>query len=63
MSINLGVVCAPQFYSWYIYHEQERDLGKSVSSAEYIEDVNTDSVVIIDGLTKASSIAAVIATI
>ncbi|ETW86171.1 hypothetical protein HETIRDRAFT_457659 [Heterobasidion irregulare TC 32-1] len=41
-----------EFYSWYIYHDSEKDLGKSVSSAEYIEDVNTDSVVIIDGLTK-----------
>ncbi|KAA1469373.1 PLP-dependent transferase [Dentipellis sp. KUC8613] len=41
-----------EFYSWYIYHEKEQDMGKSVSSAEYIEDVNSDSVVIIDGLTK-----------
>lgn len=29
-----------QFYSWYIYPEREEDLGKSVSSAAYIEDVN-----------------------
>ncbi|EIM89782.1 PLP-dependent transferase [Stereum hirsutum FP-91666 SS1] len=41
-----------EFYSWYIYPEREEDLGKSVSSAAYIEDVNQDSVVIIDGLTK-----------
>jgi len=41
-----------QFYSWYIYPEHERDLGKAVSSAEYIEDVNQDAVVIVDGLTK-----------
>ncbi|KIJ17022.1 aspartate transaminase [Paxillus involutus ATCC 200175] len=41
-----------EFYSWYIYPEHERDYGKSVSSAEYVEDVDTDSVVIIDGLTK-----------
>lgn len=41
-----------EFYSWYIYHDHEKDFGKSVSSAEYIEDVNNDSVVIIDGLTK-----------
>lgn len=41
-----------KFYSWYIYPEHERDFGKSISSAEYVEDVNTDSVVIIDGLTK-----------
>lgn len=41
-----------QFYSWYIYPDSEKDIGKSVSSAEYVEDVNSDSVVIIDGLTK-----------
>ncbi|KAH0830726.1 pyridoxal phosphate-dependent transferase [Lanmaoa asiatica] len=41
-----------EFYSWYIYPEHERDFGKSISSAEYVDDVNTDSVVIIDGLTK-----------
>ncbi|KAI3619339.1 Aspartate aminotransferase family protein [Moniliophthora roreri] len=29
-----------QFYSWYVYPEHEKDYGKSVSSAEYIEDVN-----------------------
>jgi aspartate/methionine/tyrosine aminotransferase len=41
-----------EFYSWYIYPDSEKDIGKSVSSAEYVEDVNSDSVVIIDGLTK-----------
>ncbi|KAF4578969.1 hypothetical protein EYR36_000778 [Pleurotus pulmonarius] len=41
-----------EFYSWYIYPDNEKDFGKSISSAEYIEDVNNDSVVIIDGLTK-----------
>jgi len=41
-----------EFYSWYQYHENEEDIGKPVSSAEYVEDVNEDSVVIIDGLTK-----------
>lgn len=41
-----------EFYSWYIYPEHEKDFGKSISSAEYIHDVNQDSVVIIDGLTK-----------
>ncbi|THH19479.1 hypothetical protein EW146_g1708 [Bondarzewia mesenterica] len=51
---NSTTLILDEFYSWYIYHEKERDLGKSVSSAEYIEDVNTDSVVIIDGLTKVS---------
>ncbi|KAF8547483.1 PLP-dependent transferase [Imleria badia] len=41
-----------EFYSWYIYPEHDRDFGKSISSAVYVDDVNTDSVVIIDGLTK-----------
>jgi flagellar biosynthesis/type III secretory pathway ATPase len=27
-------------------------MGKPTSSAEYVEDVNSDSVVIVDGLTK-----------
>jgi len=40
-----------EFYSWYVYPEDE-NYGRSVSSAEFIEDVNEDSVVIIDGLTK-----------
>ncbi|KAF8623564.1 hypothetical protein AX15_006333 [Amanita polypyramis BW_CC] len=42
----------PKFYSWYIYPEHESDYGKSISSAKYIEDVNNDSIIIIDGLTK-----------
>lgn len=37
-----------EFYSWYVYDNH----GKSISSAEYIQDVNTDPVIIIDGLTK-----------
>ena len=41
-----------KFYSWYIYHDSDNDAGKSISSAEYVEDVNSDSVVIVDGLTK-----------
>ncbi|KAI0247071.1 pyridoxal phosphate-dependent transferase [Lactifluus subvellereus] len=41
-----------EFYSWYIYHEDGKDIGRSISSAEYIEDVNRDSVIIVDGLTK-----------
>ena len=41
-----------EFYSWYMYPENEQDLGHCVSSASYIEDVDDDSVVIIDGLTK-----------
>ncbi|TFY79667.1 hypothetical protein EWM64_g4342, partial [Hericium alpestre] len=49
---NTTTLILDEFYSWYIYHEKEKDFGKAVSSAEYIHDVNQDSVVIIDGLTK-----------
>jgi aspartate/methionine/tyrosine aminotransferase len=45
-------VILDEFYSWYIYHDDDKDIGKSISSAEYVEDVNQDSVVIVDGLTK-----------
>ncbi|KAF9512776.1 hypothetical protein BS47DRAFT_1372727 [Hydnum rufescens UP504] len=38
-------VILDEFYSWYEY-------GKSLSAAAYIDDVNEDPVVIIDGLTK-----------
>ena len=31
-------------------------MGRSVSSAEFIEDVNEDPVVIVDGLTKVSAL-------
>ncbi|EPS99039.1 hypothetical protein FOMPIDRAFT_1125403 [Fomitopsis schrenkii] len=47
-----------EFYSWYIYPEKDvkdakdEDYGMSVSSAEFIEDVNSDPIVIVDGLTK-----------
>jgi len=40
-----------EFYSSYIYtHDPEE--GRSVSSAQYVEDVNLDPIVIVDGLTK-----------
>ncbi|EJD53161.1 aminotransferase [Auricularia subglabra TFB-10046 SS5] len=45
-------VILDEFYSWYLYPEKEEDFGKTLSSAEYIEDVNEDAVVIVDGLTK-----------
>ena len=32
---------AVQFYSWYIYHKDEEDMGKPVSSAAYVDDVNS----------------------
>ncbi|KLO19222.1 aminotransferase [Schizopora paradoxa] len=41
-----------EFYSWYIYPEEGEEYGQSISSAEYIKDVNEDSVIIINGLTK-----------
>ncbi|KAL1744361.1 pyridoxal phosphate-dependent transferase [Schizophyllum fasciatum] len=54
--VSLGregsTVILDEFYSWYIYPEEGEEFGQSVSSAEYIEDVNEDSVIIIDGLTK-----------
>jgi len=54
--VSLGregtTVILDEFYSWYIYPENNHDYGKSISSAKYVEDVNDDSVIIIDGLTK-----------
>ncbi|KAJ7074080.1 aminotransferase [Mycena amicta] len=45
-------VILDEFYSWYIYPDSEKDYGHSISAAEYIDDVDKDSVVLIDGLTK-----------
>ncbi|KAG6862053.1 hypothetical protein C0995_007183 [Termitomyces sp. Mi166 len=45
-------VILDEFYSWYIYPNNEHDYGKSVSAAKYVENVNEDSTIIIDGLTK-----------
>jgi aspartate/methionine/tyrosine aminotransferase len=42
-----------EFYSHYIYTDfDENKPPKMISSAQYVDDVNTDPVVIIDGLTK-----------
>ncbi|KAI9031735.1 pyridoxal phosphate-dependent transferase [Phycomyces nitens] len=41
-----------EFYSSYIYSHPEEDNGRTVSISEYVDDVNTDPVIIIDGLTK-----------
>ena len=41
-----------QFYSWYLYPEKDEDFGKSISSAEFVDNVNVDPVVIVNGLTK-----------
>jgi len=45
-------VVLDEFYSWYIYPKEGEDFGQSVSAARYIDDVNEDPVVLIDGLTK-----------
>ncbi|PFH54247.1 hypothetical protein AMATHDRAFT_53129 [Amanita thiersii Skay4041] len=45
-------VILDEFYSWYVYPEHESDYGKSISAAKYVDDVNNDPVVLIDGLTK-----------
>ncbi|KAH7889531.1 pyridoxal phosphate-dependent transferase [Phlebopus sp. FC_14] len=44
LSRESTTIILDEFYSWYIYPEHERDFGKSVSSAEYVQDVNQDSV-------------------
>ncbi|KAI9226425.1 MAG: aminotransferase [Piptocephalis tieghemiana] len=41
-----------EFYSCYVYDQDEAKDGRMVSAAEYIEDVNTDPVILVDGLTK-----------
>lgn len=38
-----------EFYSSYIY---DREPGKTVSASQFVEDVNEDPVILIDGLTK-----------
>jgi aspartate/methionine/tyrosine aminotransferase len=41
-----------EFYSHYIYSKPVGEKYKMVSSAEFIDDVNSDPVIIVDGLTK-----------
>ncbi|KAI7855457.1 aminotransferase [Circinella umbellata] len=41
-----------EFYSAYIYSHDESENGRTVSIAEYVDDVNKDPIIIIDGLTK-----------
>jgi aspartate/methionine/tyrosine aminotransferase len=38
-----------EFYSHYLY---EGKLGRTISAAEYVEDVDTDPIIVVDGLTK-----------
>lgn len=41
-----------EFYSSYIFSHDSHENGRTVSAAEYVSDVNTDPVIIVDGLTK-----------
>lgn len=41
-----------EFYSHYIYTGPLEGFPKMVSAAEYVEDVNEDPIIIVDGLTK-----------
>ena len=41
-----------EFYSHFIYSHGEEDLGRSVSGASFVDDVNKDPIIIVDGLTK-----------
>ncbi len=41
-----------EFYSHYIYNEDAPEPYQMISAAEYIDDVNADPVIIVDGLTK-----------
>ncbi|WVR06296.1 hypothetical protein IAU60_003326 [Kwoniella sp. DSM 27419] len=45
-------VVLDEFYSWYQYPDDPKDLGTSLSGAQYVEDVNEDPVILINGLTK-----------
>ncbi|MBC7692630.1 MAG: pyridoxal phosphate-dependent aminotransferase [Methylotenera sp.] len=46
------VMLMDEFYSHYIWDKKAAARNGMVSAAEYVDDVNTDPVVIIDGLTK-----------
>ncbi|HEY9842794.1 MAG TPA: pyridoxal phosphate-dependent aminotransferase [Candidatus Obscuribacterales bacterium] len=47
------VICIiDEFYSHYLYTEYDPNIPKMVSAAAFVEDVDQDPVVIIDGLTK-----------
>ena len=38
-----------EFYSHYLY---DGELGRTVSAAEYVEDVDSDPIIVVDGMTK-----------
>ncbi|ORY28516.1 pyridoxal phosphate-dependent transferase [Naematelia encephala] len=52
LSRDKTTIVLDEFYSWYMYPDDEKDLGTSLSGARYVDDVNEDPVVIINGLTK-----------
>jgi aspartate/methionine/tyrosine aminotransferase len=41
-----------EFYSHYIYSKKNSEKPKMVSAAEFVEDVDKDPIVVVDGLTK-----------
>ena len=41
-----------EFYSHYVYTGSANSASKMVSAAEYVDDVETDPIIIVDGLTK-----------
>ncbi|MEZ5397920.1 MAG: aminotransferase class I/II-fold pyridoxal phosphate-dependent enzyme [Bryobacterales bacterium] len=50
---RLGVVLIlDEFYAHYLYDDAQRGDGPSLSAARYVEDVDRDPVVLLDGLTK-----------
>ncbi len=50
ISVDLGcAMIVDEFYAHYIY---DRGEGATVSAAEFVEDIDNDPVVIVDGLTK-----------
>ncbi|KAI5478228.1 hypothetical protein MNV49_005293 [Pseudohyphozyma bogoriensis] len=51
---NGTTIILDEFYSWYrkLTFKYEMEEGGCVSAASYVDDVNKDSIVIIDGMTK-----------
>src|ERR1700735_2909315 len=41
-----------EFYSHYLYHNTSAESARMVSAAAYVDDVESDPVIIVDGLTK-----------
>ncbi len=55
VSISRKLECTfimDEFYSHYIYSDNNKEQPKMVSAAEFVDDVNLDPVIIVDGLTK-----------